>query len=127
MYGRVFQSLWRGSMRGQSDAILVFVHMLSNCDRTGVVDYTQQTIADETGLPLERVCAAISALEGPDPHSRTPTNEGRRIERVDPGRSWGWHIVNHALYRAMRTRDDTRDRVARHRACNGNVTQCNAM
>lgn len=104
MYGKVFASLFNGSMRGQSDLQLVFINMLATCDEDGAVDKVPQAIADETGLPLPRVETAIALLEGPDPMSRTPDNEGRRIRRVLPERSWGWLILNYATYRAIATK-----------------------
>lgn len=111
MYAKIFASLFGGSMRGQSDVILVFVNMLATCDADGTVDKTQRVIADETGLPLERVQTALAVLESPDPDSRTPDLEGRRIVRLEEHRSWGWSIVNYAKYRAMRDDESRREQV----------------
>lgn len=119
MFGKVFASLWEGSMVGHADEQLVFVYMLANCDRDGVVDKTQEVIAALTGITLERVRAAVVTLESPDPRSRTPDLEGRRIVRMDDHRDWGWVIVNRQKYRAMIDedvrREQTRERVRRSR------------
>jgi hypothetical protein len=99
MYGKIFDSLWKGSMRGKCDVQLVFIHLICNCDQDGNCDYLPQVIADDTGMTLEHVQIAITELEAPDPLSRTPDEQGRRIVRLSTQRSWGWRIVNHILYR----------------------------
>lgn len=96
-------------MRGCSDEILVFTNLLAHAGPTGVVDKHWRAISEETGLPRERVEAAILNLEAPDPESRSPENEGRRITRIDEHRAWGWKVVNYAKYRAIRNEEDRRE------------------
>lgn len=108
MYAKVFSSLFDGSMRGQPDLILVFINMLTRCDSDGCVDRTPRAIADETGLPIERVKDAIKMLESPDSESRTPDMEGRRIVLVSGERTWGWQIVNFRKYRSIRDEQSRR-------------------
>lgn len=108
MYAKVFSSLFDGSMRGQPDLILVFINMLTRCDSDGCVDRTPRAIADETGLPIERVKDAIKMLESPDSESRTPDMEGRRIVLVSGDRTWGWQIVNFRKYRSIRDEQSRR-------------------
>ncbi|MCH7825028.1 MAG: conserved phage C-terminal domain-containing protein [Acidobacteria bacterium] len=59
--------------------------------------------------------AAIERFSSPDPHSRTPDNDGRRIEAIDGG----WVVLNYARYRARRDpeerRRQVREAVQRHR------------
>lgn len=121
-YAKIFRTIFDGSMRGCSDLILVFVNMLCYADSFGVVDRTARAISDETGLPVERVNSAIATLEGPDPESRTPDEEGRRIVRLDASRSWGWRIVNHAKYRALCSREQNAERQRNFRGRNAPVT-----
>ena len=109
MYGKIFASLFHGSMRGQSDLQLVFINMIATCDEEGIVDKIPRAIADETGLPMERVNAAILELESPDAMSRSPGNEGRRIERVSDERSWGWRILNYSHYREIGNKTQRRE------------------
>ena len=109
MYAKVFSSIFDGSMRGHSDLILVFVNILCHADQDGMVDRHWRAIADETGLPDERVRAALLALESPDTESRTRTDDGRRLRRIDPERDWGWQIVNFKHYRALRNDDERRE------------------
>lgn len=124
-YAKVFDSIWERSLRGKSDAILVFINILTHADAQGVVNRHWQTIVDETGLPQERVLAAIALLESPDPESNTPTDEGRRIKRLADNRSWGWEIVNHAFYRELLSKADNAERQRRWRQRNARVTNSN--
>jgi hypothetical protein len=46
---------------------------------------------------------AITTFLSPDPDSRTPEHEGRRIEVIDGG----WRLLNHEKYRAIRDEEST--------------------
>jgi hypothetical protein len=109
MYAKIFTSIFSGSMRGHSDALLVFINLLCNADQDGRVDRHWQAIIDETGISERRVKAAIAELEAPDAQSRTRADDGRRLRRIDPEREWGWQVVNFTHYRAMRTAEDRRE------------------
>lgn len=86
----------------------MFTNLLAHCDRDGVADIHPRAIAEEVGLPIEQVRAALDVLESPDNESRSPAEEGRRIVRVDEHRMWGWRVVNYGKYRAIRNEDDRR-------------------
>lgn len=122
MYVKLFASLYQGTLRGCSDEILVFTNLLAHADIHGIVDKHWRAISEETGLSRERVEAAIDHLEAPDPESRSPENEGRRIVKMDEHRAWGWKIVNYGKYRAIRNEDDRREqnRLAQERWRNKN-------
>lgn len=109
MYGKLFASLYQGTLRGKSDAILVFTNMIAFADAEGFVDKHPSAIADETGLSIERVRDAIDVLMAPDLESRSPEMDGKRLVFIDDHRNWGWRIVNHAKYRAIRTEEDRRE------------------
>ena len=119
MYGKIFKSMFEGSLRGHADELLVFTNLIVSADLEGYADRSHKTIADETGLTMERVRTAIDHLESPDTASRTPDMAGKRLERIDAHRDWGWRIVNYRYYRDLNTaekrRNDTRERVKRHR------------
>jgi hypothetical protein len=109
VYAKLFVSLYQGTLRGNSRGILVFTNLLAHCDEDGIVDIHPRAIADEVGLTVDEVRATLLELEAPDPESRTPTHDGRRILRMDDHRDWGWVIVNHAKYQAIRNREDRRE------------------
>ena len=108
MYAKVFTSLWKGTLRGSGPTWAVFVYLLANADRDGVVDVVPAVIRDDTGFTAEQVAAALAQLSAPDPDSRTPDEDGRRLLPLDAGRSWGWQIVNFERYHAMRNEDERR-------------------
>ncbi len=109
MYAKLFASLYQGTLRGNPDEILVFTNLLAHADATGVVDKHWRAISEEIGISRERVEAAIANLEAPDRESRSPELDGRRIVKMDEHRVWGWRIVNHGKYRAIRDEDDRRE------------------
>lgn len=122
MYAKIFASLYQGTLRGCPDEILVFTNMLATADLTGLVDKHPRAIAEETGISRERVDVAIANLMAPDPESRSPELEGRRIIPMDEHRAWGWQIVNHGKYRSIRSEDDRREanRIAQEKFRNKN-------
>lgn len=109
IYAKLFTSLYQGTLRGCSDELLVFTNLLAHADSAGIVDKHWRAIAEETGISQKRVKAAINTLEAPDPESRSPEMEGRRLVPVDEHRLWGWQIVNYAKYRSIRNEDDRRE------------------
>lgn len=111
MYGKLFAQMYDGTLgtRGPWQALVTFQQLIILADQDGVVDMTAEAISRRTTIPLEIVRVGIAALEEPDPDSRTPDEEGRRILRLSEGRVWGWSIVNYDKYRKIRTAEDRRE------------------
>jgi hypothetical protein len=109
VYGKLFASLYQGTLRGNADGILVFTCIIAHMDMHGYVDMHDRAIAEAVGIPQDRVRAAILELESPDPESRSPEEGGRRIVRIDEHRAWGWRVVNGPKYRAIRNEEDRRE------------------
>jgi uncharacterized phage protein (TIGR02220 family) len=109
MYGKIFRQIYDGSLSEDWQALVTFQQFLILCDKDGIVDMTLPAIQRVTNLPEDILKHGISHLENPDPQSRTPIKDGRRIERLDPDREWGWRIVNHAYYRNLRTREEKQE------------------
>jgi len=141
MFVKLFQQILDSSIADDRRLRHFFTDLLLCADSTGLVMMTHGAIARRIGASLEEVEWGLNALMQPDPHSKTPDNEGRRIEPVD-GTGYGWKILNYEHYRAVKDaeqmRDTTRERVRRFRAKKlslvtpGNVTvtagnACNAM
>lgn len=129
MYGKIFDSMYEGTLYGHWEALVTFQQLIVLCDADGIVDMTPKAIAARTGIPLRIIKKGLTLLEAPDPHSRTPDQEGRRIELIDAHRPWGWHLVNHEKYQHMQDADtvraQTRERVRRHREAKRAVTAGN--
>lgn len=107
MYAKVFRSLWDGTMGPNWYVWSTWVFILAHANRDGHVEMTQEAISARSGIPLDHVRRAILTLEAPDPRSRNPASEGRRLERLGE-RDWGWQIVNYELYRGMRDDEERR-------------------
>jgi hypothetical protein len=109
VYAKLFTSIYQGTLRGNSHGLLVFTNLLAHCDKNGAADIHPRAIAEEVGLTVEQVNAALRVLESPDDESRSPEEQGRRIIRLDDHRAWGWLVVNYCKYRAIRDEDDRRE------------------
>ncbi len=110
MYGKIFESMYDGTLVEDWQALVTFQQMIVLCDADGTVDMTPHSIARRTGIPIEYIEAGLKILEAPDPYSRTPVQDGRRIERLDDHRPWGWSIINHAYYRALQDAETVREK-----------------
>lgn len=85
---------------------IVWITMLALADRNGYVAASIPGLAHLARVTLQEVEAALATFAAPDPYSRTPDNEGRRIEAV----AGGWRLLNHGIYRARRDADETKER-----------------
>jgi hypothetical protein len=108
MYGKIFRQMFKGTLAktGPWQAVVTFQQFIVLADREGVVDMTADSIARETTIPLEIIEIGIAALEQPDPDSRSPDEEGRRIIRLSETRKWGWKVVNYEHYRRLKSEED---------------------
>lgn len=95
--------------KGPWQALVTFQQMIVLANPDGIVDMTASAISRRTSIPLEIIEVGIAKLMEPDPESRTPDEDGRRISLLDDHRNWGWQIVNHAKYQAMRNAAERRD------------------
>lgn len=73
--------------------------MLAMADQNGIVNASVGGLARRANLTREECDAALSTLLAPDPDSKSPEHEGRRIEALDGG----WLVLNHRAYRDLRT------------------------
>lgn len=137
MYGKLFTQMYDGTLVSKWQALVTFQQMIILCGPDGVIDMTPSALSDRTGIPLKIIRAGIAELEKPDPSSRTRDMDGRRIERLDDHRDWGWRLVNYRKYRltvdpeVVRLQNASRQRAHRARKdgaingeCHGeNVTE----
>ena len=109
MYGKIHDTIYEGTLAEDWRALITFQQMLILCDADGNIDMTPRAISRRTGIPIDHIEAGIKVLEAPDPESRSSNEQGRRIIRLDDHRDWGWFIVNHAEYRAIKNAQDRRE------------------
>jgi hypothetical protein len=99
-YTPVFGSVYAGTLCGKWPAAAVWVSLLPLCDKRGHIEMSHAAISALTGWPLDLLKQGISELMEPDPTSRSPDEDGRRLVLLDANnRDWGWRVVNHGLYR----------------------------
>jgi hypothetical protein len=72
---------------------------LSRASREGLIDETPQSLAAAIGVDVDTLLACIQSFMEPDPDSRSPEHEGRRLALIDSRRTWGWKVLNHSKYR----------------------------
>jgi len=108
MYGKIFESIYDGSLYGQWEAIVTMQQLIVLADADGIIDMTPPAIAGKTSIPLDILEKGLKILSQPDPYSRSPGSNGARIQLLDDQRPWGWFLVNHQKYRDLRTAEDRR-------------------
>lgn len=76
---------------------VVWISFLAEKDMNGFVAASKSGMIRICNVTPEEFEDAVTVLESPDPDSRTPDNDGRRLQKVDGG----WIVLNHFLYRDM--------------------------
>ena len=109
MYGKIFSLMYKGTLYGHWEAIVTFQQMIVIADADGIVDMTPQAICAHTSIPIDIIEKGLKKLSEPDPYSRTPGEEGRRIVCIDEHRPWGWQIVNYVKYKHLKDSDEVRE------------------
>ena len=111
MYGKLFEQMYDGTLatKGPWEALVTFQQLIILADKDGNVDMTAEAISRRTTIPLTIIQEGLRGLILPDPQSRTPTEDGKRITPLSPDRDWGWHIVNYDHYRKIRSEEDRRE------------------
>lgn len=117
--------------KGPWQALVTMQQMIVLADQDGFVDMTPEAISRRTSIPLEIITEGIAALLEPDPRSRTPDEDGRRIVPIEGHRDWGWKLVNHAKYQQIRKAEERREYLrvaqAKHRAKTKNQGAVNTV
>jgi hypothetical protein len=102
-YTKLFSSIVTSTIWTEdAETCKVWVTMLAIANQHGEVMATIPGLAQIAGLSRESVERAIHKFLSPDPYSRTPDDEGRRIEVIDGG----WALLNHSKYRAMASKEE---------------------
>lgn len=90
---------------------LVWITMLAMADADGFIEAAVPGLARRANVPLEACESALARLQFPDPYSKSPEHEGRRVARV----ARGWTILNYMAYRELRTERQVQDAVRQQR------------
>lgn len=116
-YTKLFNSILDSTIwQESSETRLLWITMLAMSDKSGEVLASIPGLAKRAGITIQECETGLSVLLSPDPYSRTPEHEGRRIAIIDGG----WRLLNHGKYRALLSADERREynrmKQAEHRA-----------
>lgn len=111
MFGRVYESLYKGSMIGSGPvmfAVWPYVITMMRADKEvgAQVELNPQLLAFILGTKQEEVEKAIQKLCSPDPRSTSKREEGRRLVRLG---EFSYRVVNGAEYIRIRNAEELRD------------------
>ena len=101
-FTKLFEKILDSTVWGEdSDTRIVWITLLALANKDGHVLNTIPGLA-RRALPQEpddvripKIEKALEIFKAPDPYSRTPDHEGRRIVDIQGG----WFVLNHPLYR----------------------------
>ena len=119
MYGKIFETMYEGSMVGAGATVFaVWGYCIAKADPdTHEVRLNPIILSTAIGEDKESIESAIEYLTRPDPDSTNEDHEGRRLLHVA---GMTYLVVSHAHYRGIKTsqdkRDYERDRKRRYRA-----------
>lgn len=95
----------------------VWICLLVLADKEGFIDMTAQSIARTINIDEKLVRSAINKFCQPDKASRTPEDDGRRLEPIRS--SFGWRVINYVKYSNLRDsehrREQNKEAQRRHR------------
>lgn len=97
-YTPIFDSVFHGSLCGKFPDLPLWLVLLALADKNGDIDCHPSYIATVSGISQDLVESCIARFCEPDPSSRTPDHDGRRLLPID-GRGFGWRVINHSKYR----------------------------
>ena len=105
-YTKLFSSITESTVWCEPAATRIcWITMLAMADRKGRVSASVPGLANRARITVEETEIALARFLAPDPYSRTPDHEGRRIEVIDGG----WRLLNHAKYRELRDEEARRE------------------
>lgn len=115
-YTKLFSDIVDSSIWDEdSDIRVVWVTLLALCNADGFVRGSVGWLAGKAHVSPDKCQEALTKFAAPDPQSRTPDNDGRRIEVLEDG----WLILNYLLFRDRLSANPkavkTRERVRKHR------------
>lgn len=110
-FTKLFASITESTVWCEPDATrLAWITMLAMADSRGRVWASIPGLANRARISVDSTRDAIATFLSPDPDSRTPDHEGRRIEPMDGG----WRLLNHEKYRSIRDEESIKESKRRY-------------
>jgi len=105
-YTKLFHSILHSTIWTEPNHVrIAWITMLAMTNKFGEVNASVPGLAKAAGITLEETEDALQRFLSPDKYSRTPDNEGRRIEVMEGG----WRLLNHPKYRELMSTDERRE------------------
>jgi hypothetical protein len=80
----------------------LWLYILTLKNAAGEVSASVPGLAHNCSLSIDKVREILAYLQSPDPESRSPSHEGRRLLEIQGG----WYVVNHEVYRGQNSASD---------------------
>jgi hypothetical protein len=112
---KIYRSILDSSIANDVWVRHVFMDLLLLAEKDGSINMTPMAISRRTCIEAEVIDRAIQVLSQPDPMSRNPEYEGRRLIPIE-GQGFGWKIVNFRKYADL---NSSTEQVAAWRAKTG--------
>lgn len=98
-FGKIYSSITESSIWCESHQVIrVWCYMIAKKDSEGLVVGSPPAIAHNCHMSLEEFLECEKVLTSPDPHSKTPGEEGRRLRKIQGG----YVVVNHEQYTGLK-------------------------
>ena len=115
-YVKLFSEIVDSSIWEEPHEIrIVWITLLALCDCDGYVRGSSGWLAGKARVTTTACELALEKFKAPDPRSRTPDNDGKRIEQLEDG----WLVLNYIAFRDRLSTNPktvaTRERVRKHR------------
>ncbi|MFH1730161.1 MAG: hypothetical protein ABIF82_00740 [Planctomycetota bacterium] len=105
MFGKFFSSTFTGSMFGAgTDVFAVWGYVVANVIDSSV-ELNPPLLAAILGTDADAIERAIAILTAPDPKSRNPAEDGRRL--IHEG-GYQYRVTSHEIYRSIRNEEERR-------------------
>lgn len=110
-FTKLFASITESTVWCEPDSTrIVWITMLAMADSKGRVWASIPGLANRARVTVQQVENALITFKSPDHYSRTPDNEGRRVEDIDGG----WRLLNHEKYRGIRDEESIKESKRRY-------------
>jgi len=112
MYGKIFSSLFTGSMYGAGSAKFALMsYVIANMKPDKTVGFQVELnvvdLANRIGESEKVIQDAIDFLCAPDPESRSEAEQGRRLVKVG---KFDYKVVNGVKYDQIKSEEDRREK-----------------
>lgn len=122
-YTPIFRDLLDSSLWATATpaARCVWITFLLDADPEGCIPTSVPGLARRANVTVDEARAAIAMLEAPDPDSRTPDHEGRRVAKI----AGGWQVLNFVAKRELAKQEAEKARKRKWAAANGKPKPAN--